>query len=75
MSVLAMALALPLALRSLCLRIAAVLAFVGLFGAAGHAPLLWAFVVVGLLHLSVSVFLRWFIVHKASADAPSAPSD
>lgn len=56
------------AIRGLCLRIAAILAFVGLFGATAHAPLLWAFVVVGLLHLSASVILRWLIVHKGGAD-------
>lgn len=49
------------AIRSICLRIAAILAYVAIFGSAGHSPLLWAFAVVGALHVSTSLVGRWLI--------------
>ena len=53
------------AIRIICVRVVAILVFVALFGSSGHAPLLWAFVLVASLHLLVSVVGRWLIAKRS----------
>jgi len=52
------------AIRTICVRMVALLVFVALFGSNGHAPLLWAFGFVGGLHLAVSVVGRWLVASR-----------
>jgi hypothetical protein len=52
------------AIRTICVRTVAILIFVGLFGSAGHGPLVWAFGLVAALHLLTSVAGRWLIASR-----------
>jgi hypothetical protein len=49
------------AIRTICLRIAAIIIFIALFGSVSHAPLLWAFALVAIAHLTTSWLARWLI--------------
>ncbi|GEM_PF-4409012 len=52
------------ALRALCVRVITLMLFVAAFGPVGHLPLLWAFGVVTVLHLSASLASRWFLSRR-----------
>lgn len=52
------------AIRTICVRIAAIVVYVALFGSHGHASLVWAFGLVAALHVATSVVGRWLVANR-----------